>query len=147
MSNVHFLQCSVVVIDGIKFAGCTLWSDSTLSDFQKINDGRFIKHTECLELHQKHSTWLNELLSKFPPTVITHHPPTSKVIHQIFEPNTCYYSNLEHLIESPVKLWISGHTHEFCDLNLNGVRLFVNPIGYRCENRFTQIFKDELNFC
>jgi len=149
-TNVHFLENESVVIDGVRFVGCSLWTDygraneqiinaavKGMNDFRYItDDGKPLHPKRLLKAHYQSVDWLKEVLSE-PFTgqtvVVTHHAPSMKSWHR--SPSDgyqyCYCSNLEPVIGlSEAELWVHGHTHRGQDYKVNGVRVVCNPRGY-----------------
>jgi predicted phosphodiesterase len=155
--GVHVLDGDVVVLDGVRFLGATLWTDFALygsdpsdveramryaeramSDFRLIGraHGRPFRAQDALEIHREQVRWLAaELARPFagPSVVVTHHLPHVGSMHPKFsrDPlNPAFGSDLARLVRSPVELWIHGHTHESFDYTTEGVRVRCNPRGY-----------------
>jgi Icc-related predicted phosphoesterase len=127
-AGVHFLDADSVTIDGVRFLGCTLWSDYRLygnpvlgvDDAAKgMNDHRYIKRRaikrgdkgryrfapkEAAWHHQRQRTFIERELATphdGPTVVVTHHAPSRQSIPARFEGvalNVAYASNLESLI-------------------------------------------------
>ena len=153
--KIILLNNSSVVINNVKFIGTTLWS--MIDPEAKINDiGRvFPDSVEYNEEFIKCKNWLKLELDTISEqsdnpircVVITHHLPTSELIHSkyIDSPvlNTAFSTDiLEDMNLSKVDLWFCGHTHEcktYEHLNQSGTKtVFVaNPYGYPHEVRDT----------
>lgn len=120
-----FLNKSTVKIDQIKFIGCTLWSNVGTAPTGRL---------PLQKLHLDHLSWLGDELSKKEESVvITHHCPSFKLRHRIFATHAKsnhYYSDLDHLIKYPIKLWICGHTHWPNCTTINNIPIIINPVGY-----------------
>ncbi len=153
--NIHVLNDDAVEIEGIRFLGCTLWTDfllfglteqyfavhnakKNMADFEVIkNEGRRFSPDDSIRLHEKSRDWLEGMLS-IPfigkTVVVTHHLPSFKSVHSRFKKNIlspAFASDLDELMnEERVALWIHGHTHDAHDYQLNGVRVVCNPRGY-----------------
>lgn len=143
--GIHFLQKSFVVINGVRFLGCTLWSDVTLLDYESMNCSTqvFANHLQYVHIHQEHRDWLaSQLVEQDSPAtvVITHHLPSVQLLPKPESPHTGYFSNLEHLIDThKIDLWIVGHSHERKECLINGVTCVLNPLGYPNEKRQTKL--------
>jgi predicted MPP superfamily phosphohydrolase len=161
--GVHFLLNNKVDIGGVRFIGTTLWTNTTTKAFALMNDSRYVfrttqenkdEHFKCLsflkgelkqelngkddEKNQKH----DEINQKI--VVITHHPPSSLLRHERFVDRddvfAGYYNDIiDDLNLENVKLWFSGHTHEFTDVMISSTRFVINPLGYMGEKRQTRI--------
>ncbi len=69
--------------------------------------------------------------------MLTHHLPTFQNIHKKYEGNRINYgyaTDLEYLINAPIRAWIHGHTHQCMESVINGVPVVSNPLGYPGEN-------------
>lgn len=151
--GIHFLERSVVEIDGVRFAGCTLWTDyNVLSDAKRamevaevsISDHYLIRNgdsafmpSDALRTHETSKAWLSGLRNV--DVVITHHCPSTVATEscQRVKGNEPFYvSNLDSLIsEIKPKAWIFGHTHKGVHHILpNGSTLLSNPHGYPGES-------------
>jgi predicted phosphodiesterase len=152
-TGVRLLDCGEAAIDGIRFLGCTLWTDFALYgeagrqlalekyggwlvDFRAIGwDDRRFAVDDSVALHRAHRAWLAaRLLTPFPgPTVVvTHHPPHPGSIAPKFAThplNPAFVSNLEDLM-GRAPLWIHGHTHAALDYRVRGTRVVCNARGY-----------------
>ncbi|MDO8989212.1 MAG: metallophosphoesterase [Sideroxyarcus sp.] len=154
--GVHLLDNDEVVIAGVRFLGCTLWTDFELfgEDLKKramaegkkyLNDFRLIRERDRLfsparsiQLHKTSRKWLAAKLQKpFPgkTVVITHHLPSAQSVAERYKTNltsACFASHLDELMGASA-LWIHGHTHDSFDYVLRGTRVVCNPRGY-CRN-------------
>jgi len=156
--NLHFLDNESATIDGIKFVGSTLWTNTDIQNPVTTNRLRFamndfnvIKYCDAKGNYRKFSPqdayiehklsriYLEDILAgagvkDIPCVVITHHAPSWKSIHERFaddkELNTLYASDLEHMMTDNVKLWIHGHTHNAFDYKIGETRVVCNPFGY-----------------
>ena len=141
--GIHFLQKdSWIHPSGVRFIGCTLWSDigpeacKDMNDFQKVFESKY----EYNALHQDHKDWLERqiLVSEQtnPIIVVTHHLPSFKGIAPHYKDatnNSAYASNLDYLFDGPVIGWAGGHVHYPQSVQINGRFLHINPIGYKGE--------------
>lgn len=141
--NVHFLQKDELIIDKVRFLGCTLWthplSDRLINDYVYIRD---FNHEQRLCLFEDHKTWLTQKLSEktpFKTVVITHHLPTAQLLSGRSDKDDFYFSDLESLLPS-ANYWICGHSHGHCDLMVNNCHCIKNAIGYPSENLGCNIF-------
>lgn len=156
-SNIQLLENDSVVIGGVRFLGCTLWTDFQLlgearraealesagrcmNDFNYIFRGpaglrRRLKPIETAERHLLSRRWLEReiAMSKEPIVVVTHHAPcagTSDPQHDGNILSPAFASDLTALMQPPVKTWIFGHTHYSVDFEVQGVRVLSNQRGY-----------------
>jgi len=155
-SNVHVLDCDEAAIGGVRFLGCTLWTDFDLygtaardaaieatrriaPDFRVIAFGaRAFAPDDWLALHRAHRAWLEERLTAPYPgatAVVTHFLPHPGSIAPRFAGhplNPAFASRLESLVARPA-LWIHGHTHAASDYRVGSARVVCNPRGYARE--------------
>jgi predicted phosphodiesterase len=153
-SGAFFLDNDEVLIDGVRFLGCTLWTDfalfgkdskstamregnQCLNDFRLIREGKSpFSPMDSIKLHQKSLKWLQRKLARpfsGKTVVVTHHLPSERSVPTRFKKNiisACFASRLEHLFDLPVNLWIHGHTHDNMDYEMTGTRVVCNPRGY-----------------
>jgi predicted phosphodiesterase len=156
-TGIRFLDCEAVVLGGVRFLGCTLWTDFALNgeagrklalekyggwlvDFRAIRwCDRMFAADDSVALHDAHRAWLtSRLVAHFPgPTVVvTHHPPHPGSIAPKFAThplNPAFVSNLEDLM-GRARLWIHGHTHFALDYTVRGTRVVCNARGYPGED-------------
>ncbi len=156
-SDVHVLENDEVVLDGVRFLGCTLWSDfmaagadelersmavggRLLNDYGLIawsEDGRALRPQDTRDLHLASRDWLAERLATphdGPTVVITHHAPLVRVRPSAPVARAlvgAFASDLSELMTADrAALWIYGHTHRAADFEVNGTRVLSNPRGY-----------------
>lgn len=151
--EVHFLENSKVEINGVRFLGCTLWTDFDLKgenyrglatqicaeamrDFSVIGDGPVrLRPTQSRLRHRASRVWLETQLAKpfsGPTVVVTHHLPSARSLNSVFknEWTSCAYaSHLDGLLGTSV-LWVHGHVHHSNDYVVDGTRVMSNPRGY-----------------
>jgi Icc-related predicted phosphoesterase len=155
-TNIQILENDEVVISGVRFLGCTLWTDFKLygphtssplaiesirtgmSDYAKIRAGGYRKlhPSDTLRRHEISRSWLATRLAEpfiGPTMVITHHAPSAKSVPDEFEGDVlsgAYASDLEYMMGEHVPLWIHGHMHHSLDYQINCTRVLCNPRGY-----------------
>jgi len=159
-NRVHLLDDEEFVMqqEGVRFLGCTLWTDfclygeakqklairegRRLSDFSVIYE-RSHEHfspTRSIELHKKSLAWLKVKLDEpfdGKTVVITHHMPSMQSVVDRYKNDllsACFASELDYLFGKMV-LWIHGHTHDNLDYEVNGTRVVCNPRGYVTSQR------------
>jgi predicted phosphodiesterase len=156
-SGVTLLDCSEVIIDTVRFVGCTLWSDFAIAgdagrslalgqylpwlvDYRAIRwNDRLFTADDSIDLHANERTWLaDRLAAPFPGTtvVVTHHAPHPGSIAPEFvnHPlNPAFVTDLGHLM-GRARLWIHGHTHRALDYTVDGTRVVCNARGYPGEH-------------
>jgi predicted phosphodiesterase len=154
-SNIHVLENSAVEIDGIKFLGCTLWTDfrliadadgsiraaeQVMSDYSIITssiENRVLHPRDTIKIHAESVAWLKYELARCDPkrtVVVTHHAPSNcsqAPYHNNSSLAPAFASNLDSLVEqSRVALWIHGHTHYNVDYTMGATRVLSNQRGY-----------------
>lgn len=149
-SNVHFLENNRHIVQGVRFLGCTLWTDlfvegdekalelgQSLNDFRKVKyDGEPFDVNHFTSLHQKSRKWLEKELSKpfsGKTIVVTHHAPSQWSWNE--SPNVlkklAYCNDLKPLLhEYEVVAWFHGHVHSPGDYRIADARILCNPRGY-----------------
>jgi predicted phosphohydrolase len=156
-STVRVLENDEVVIDGVRFLGCTLWSDFDFDGAERreysmrvcervVNDyehiafgpaGRTLAARDTRMLHLSSRRWLAERLAEphdGSTVVVTHHQPLirgSPPTPELRAIAGAFASDLTDLIGADrVAMWIYGHTHRAADLEVDGTRVLSNPRGY-----------------
>lgn len=153
-TNVHVLECDAVDIGDIRVLGCTLWTDYELLGAERkaeaqrwahgaLADFALIKHqgaqpflpASAAQRFCKSSLWLDQQITDAdrPLLVVTHHAPTAATTSPLYQgqiSNASFHSNAEHLMRSPVRMWVHGHTHHNVNLQRNGVHVLSNQWGY-----------------
>ena len=155
LGNVHLLDNTTVELDGVLFAGTTLWTNLNNGDpITKMhvegvmNDYRLVSHTsrklratDTMLFHSRAMEFLEETakLGK-DMVVVTHMAPTPLSIHpkyaNDYQTNFAYHSDLsEFLLDNPnIKTWFHGHVHDTFDYVMGETRVLTNPRGYNGEN-------------
>jgi hypothetical protein len=152
-AGVHFLENEEVVIEGIRFLGCTLWTDFYLygqdirkgvmkfcqdhvSDFRVIHEGPAVfSPDDAARLFEESVAWLEQKLDEAfdgPTVVVTHHLPSKKSVATKWQGDLgspAFASNLDRLFGKSA-LWVHGHTHDSFDYVAEGTRVVCNPRGY-----------------
>ncbi len=154
-SNIQVLENDCLNIDGVRFLGCTLWTDFSLfrdpaiagreaakvmNDYRRIRvspEFRRLTGMDTARIHARSVRWLREQLdlTAAPPTIIvTHHAPSSRSLDPVDAEeliSAAYASNLDSLVAaSHARLWIHGHLHRPADYWIGDTRIISNPRGY-----------------
>jgi Icc-related predicted phosphoesterase len=159
-TNVTFLDADAVpVIDGVRFLGCTLWTDyrfeadSQAHGFRAgkmMNDYKFIRTrggeefpapftpVAAFKRHVAERRWLTDRLAEEhdgPTVVVTHHGVHPGSLHDRFADdgaiNASFITDLSATIaEHQPALWIHGHVHDSHDYTVGETRIVCNPHGY-----------------
>ena len=154
-SNIHVLENDCLNIDGVRFLGCTLWTDFSLfgdpaiagreaakvmNDYRRIRvspEFRRLTGMDTAGIHARSVRWLREQLdlTAAPPTIIvTHHAPSSRSLDPVDTEDlisAAYASNLDSLVAaSHARLRIHGHLHWPAGYWIGDTRINSNPRGY-----------------
>ena len=140
-SNLHFLERSVVDIQGVVILGTTLWSHVPTSKAslaeRSMNDYHlsFVEKDKTMGVEdtnrefdmdilwlQRHIEYITkEHGKKRPIVVLTHHTPsmegTSNPVYDHSDLSVCFSTDLVRLLQPPIKAWVSGHTHWNFDIS------------------------------
>lgn len=154
-THVHILERDTFCLNGIKFIGCTLWTDFNLfgdpriagyscqqimTDYKKI---RFspqyskLRSIDVSAIHHRSLIWLCNEFEKYhndTTVVISHHAPSRICLPECHKNDiisAAYASNLDHVIEQyQPDLWVHGHLHNTVDKTMSNTRIVCNPRGY-----------------
>jgi predicted phosphodiesterase len=156
-SSVRVLENDEVVIDGVRFLGCTLWSDfdfdgpehreismklceRVVNDYEHITFGstqRRLTPRDTRLIHLASRRWLSARLAQphdGPTVVLTHHAPLIRARPPLPLQRAlagAFASDVTELMGAErTGLWIYGHTHRVADLELAGTHVVSNPRGY-----------------
>ena len=159
-NRLHFLDDDEIVIGGVRFLGCTLWTDFKLfgsdpediqsamthgerhlNDYNKIRfNGRYFRAEDSLNLHEASVRFLQQKLKHEtfdgPTVVVTHHLPSAQSIPAEYKnsiSSACFASNLDEQLMGYSDLWLHGHTHDSFNYNIKGTQIISNPRGYTDE--------------
>ena len=149
-SQVSFLENDSVIVQGVRFLGCTLWADlftegdkkaealgQTLNDFRRIQFGEQRFDTvQFSRLYQNSRAWLERQLAQpfaGKTVVISHHAPSlwswNGSAHALKK--LAYCNDLKPLLhEYAIAAWFHGHVHSPMDYRIAGARILCNPRGY-----------------
>lgn len=158
-TTVRVLECEEWIHQGVRFLGCTLWSDFRLfateeerergvamalefnRDYTRIgiapgSEERFSPDTGRARFDAS-VAWLEERFAQphdGPTVVITHFAPSRHSIHPRFAGspvNACFVSDLEdRILRWQPEFWFHGHTHDTFDYRIGATRVLCNPRGY-----------------
>ncbi|NBB11026.1 metallophosphoesterase [Pseudomonas sp. SLFW] len=154
-SHVHVMEQDVFIQDGVRFLGCTGWTDfaatgdataasalarDSMNDFKVIRAGtnyRRLRTDDVAARSRLAKDWLaTELAKPFTgrTVVITHHSPLVEVGgHEHAGHLTAAYCNNWPSLVMQADVWIFGHTHHAIDVEIGGCRMISNPKGYPSE--------------
>lgn len=160
--SVHFLEKDVVIINGVRFLGCTLWSDFSLFGIDSVIEhmnqarrgiadywyiqkgGKRLQPEDTAAMFQESYQWLDRELSRpfnGKTVVVTHFSPHRAAIHPKYlgpdsDGLTPYFnSDCARLMRRhAVDVWMFGHTHCSIDKIVEeNTRLVSNQMGYPSE--------------
>ena len=153
-SCVRFMENGQVLLGGVRFLACTLWTDfavfgdrhhsmaaaeSLMNDFRLIRVDPAYRRFRAADARASHMASLQWLVAQLetpfdgPTVVVTHHAPSLRSVkpHYREHPATpAYASDLEWLLDGRAALWIHGHTHVCLDYEIGGTRVLSNQRGY-----------------
>jgi predicted phosphodiesterase len=153
-SPVRFLERDTATVNGVRFLGCTLWSDfeltgnsstsmlaarDTMTDYRRVRVSpryRTLRPQDTRSLHIASLNWLRASvkLSSQPTIVVTHHAPSPRSLAPGAENdhlNSAFASRLDEWIHTTnVDLWVHGHTHRNVDYSIGRTRIVSNQKGY-----------------
>lgn len=152
--NVNILAPGTVELAGIRFIGCTLWTDyelfgkdhrdqamaicgKTIPDHARIKEVDAMPFTPSTALaqHLTQRRWLKDRLAEpfdGKTVVITHHAPSPLSLHPDYAEDitsAAFISDLSELL-GVADLHIHGHTHNSFDYAVKATRVMANPMGY-----------------
>jgi Icc-related predicted phosphoesterase len=171
-SDVHFLDCEQVVHGGVRFLGCTLWTDfklfgdetcaaakraaeASMNDYERIRlasaGHRKLRADDTASFHTQERAWLEARMSE--PfngitVVITHMAPSRLSVTSEFGTDlvsAAYASRFDSLVEK-VDLWCHGHMHTSLDYRIGRCRIICNPCGYINRGGGTENKRFDANF-
>jgi predicted phosphodiesterase len=149
-THIHFLENDAFTFNGVRFLGCTLWTDlfaagheyatelgRISNDFRRIKFGSgMFDAYKFSQLHQRSLLWLEKQLSQpfqGKTVVVTHHAP-SPMSWQGAPENImklAYCNNLKALLgRYKVNAWFHGHIHALCYYRIAGTLVLCNSRGY-----------------
>jgi len=151
-TNIQFLDNDALELGGVRFLGCTLWTDFKLRGFSQkqwmrqveggLHDYVLIRSQhktfgarQTLEDHEQSRRWLERELGKpfeGKTVVVTHHGPHPMSIHPRYvgnRVNAGFVSDLTPLLFK-TDVWLHGHVHDSFDYQMGGCRVVANPSGY-----------------
>ncbi|MGH8386406.1 MAG: metallophosphoesterase [Pseudomonas sp.] len=158
-TQIHVLERSEYVQDGVRFLGCTLWSDYRLfNDAENRAQGidlatQLIRDYSNIRISPDFPdlfspaisqlvflqtvAWLDDCFardSSTPTVVISHFAPTRSSISPAFAGspiNASFVSDLQERIKGwQPALWLHGHTHGSFDYRVGNTRVICNARGY-----------------
>jgi hypothetical protein len=151
--GIHLLDRAEVVISGVRFLGCTLWTDFDLfgaerraatmrlaqawvDDFAFIDDdGRPFTPDRARALHLRDRDWLRQQLidrpADQPTVVVTHHAPYAAPLAPCFRNDgigAAFVSDLSDLL-GHCHTWVHGNGDGLIQHVVRGTRIVCNAAG------------------
>jgi Icc-related predicted phosphoesterase len=137
-NNFHLLQNTIIKIDGLNIAGCTLWFPFNFYNkyYQnELNDFKYIKDFIPWVYNENKTSFdfLNNLLNI--DIVITHHVPSPLGIAEKYKNSNLNRFFICDMTETILKIkpryWFFGHTHFSFNFKIGETTLISNPRGYQ----------------
>jgi Icc-related predicted phosphoesterase len=158
-TRVRILERSAWHHLGVRFLGCTLWSDYQLFDSPEVrakalellmreaydftrirlspDDPELFSPAASQRLFEQSVAWLEECFARphdGPTVVVTHFAPSRSSIAARFRDspiNAAFVSELDaHIARWQPELWLHGHTHDSFDYRIGRTRVVCNSRGY-----------------
>lgn len=152
--HVHFLERRLFVHQGVRFIGCTGWTDfrsfghvqlnasnaqTSMNDYRMIRyepSFRRLRASDTQAIADDSKSWLLEQVrSQFAgkTVVVTHHAPLLQLLPSwpdVSGLDAAYANDWSEFLAEAIDLWVFGHTHHAVDVEISGVRFVSNPRGY-----------------
>ena len=163
--NVHYLNNSTFVVDGVNFIGTTLWSslpqDIKHDVARMYNDYNYIYQTSGVLLtpdytntmFQNNLAFIEKAINDgtekgYKNVVLTHHTPSFKHTDPKHEDSLFKFglsTELTHAFNGNyIKYWACGHTHvNFGDVTINGTTMICNQFGRKKEKSLSKFNKNK----
>ena len=150
LANVTILDRKVVRINGVYFAGATLWTD--VSDLSRIPDyvRLGITKKDYQDRHKRDLKWIKRACREIkdgPLVLITHHCPSRLFLpkNRFAMKNASMYATdlIDKFSDTNISFWIFGHTHHNVDVTKNSTRYVTNQVGKKwdeCSSNKSRIF-------
>lgn len=146
----------VVYKDDIAFICTPLWSpvyDNTNSVMSCLADYYYIPKfeiTTCNETFENNVKFLDSEIQRAIKNnkqivIVTHHVPYEQLINEKYKGSRIneafcvmhdsrwrpgFFNDVLDKYSMHIKLWIHGHSHNYIDTEINGIRFIRNPVGY-----------------
>ena len=162
--NVGYYQNQVVRIDDTDFILSTLWShvppqdeyfvEHGLNDFYQTKyEGHRLNVHNYNDMHRYCLDFIKKSVAESSAkhiVVVTHHLPTLKVVaaqHLGSDLNSAFATELgNYIVNSPIDVWIYGHSHTNIDTVIGDTKVVSNQMGYIFQNEHLMNGFDAGNF-
>lgn len=152
--NVGYYQNQVVRIDNVDFIFSTLWShippgdeyivSHGLNDFyQTLYEDHRLTVDDYNRMHQFCLDFIKRGVAESTAekiVVATHHLPTQQVVapqHLGSDLNSAFATELGNfIVDSPINVWIYGHSHTNIDTTIGHTKIVCNQMGYVFANEY-----------
>ena len=152
--NVGYYQNQVVRIDNVDFIFSTLWShippgdeyivSHGLNDFyQTLYEDHRLTVDDYNRMHQFCLDFIKRGVAESTAekiVVVTHHLPTQQVVaqqHLASDLNSAFATELGNfIVDSPINVWIYGHSHTNIDTTIGHTKIVCNQMGYVFANEY-----------
>lgn len=152
--RVRFLERDVFIHDGVRFIGCTGWTDfrsfghaqlntsnaqASMNDYRQIRyepSFRRMRASDTQAIADESKAWLLEQVRRpfaGKTVVVTHHAPLLTLLPSWPDYgglDAAYANEWVEFLSENIDLWVFGHTHHAVDVEIEGVRFVSNPRGY-----------------
>lgn len=152
--HVHVLERDVFIHGGVRFVGCTGWTDfrsfghaqlnvsnaqTSMNDYRQIRlepSFRRLRASDIQTIADESKQWLLEKVrTPFAgkTVVVTHHAPLLQLLPSWPDYgglDAAYSNDWPEFLGQQIDLWVFGHTHHAVDVEIGGVRFVSNPRGY-----------------
>ena len=100
-----------------------------------------LKASDVSSIHERMVKWIQNQINKYDPhdrkrkyddiIILTHHAPSFSMMNKSDLYSMCYGTDCEDMMGSPIKYWISGHTHVSKEMMINETTTCLsNCMGY-----------------
>lgn len=171
-ANVIFLDCGAHLVAGVRFLGCTLWTDfrlfgddqrqasmhaaeTSMNDYRRIRLSskgyRKLRAADTAQFHAQQKSWLTQQLEQpfdGRTVVITHMAPSMLSVDEKYrtDPTSPAYASRLDGLAAGADLWIHGHMHDPADYMLGQCWVVSNPCGYMTRTGGTENARFDPNF-
>ena len=150
-NNIYYLNNNKIILDDYEILGSTLWSNPNKNNIKSMDflniyaeENKRLTPKKMRKLFNKNKSWLERNIKKKKKKkiILTHYLPSYKFtkkykkykyVHSLFA------SDLEYLMNDPVKLWIFGHTHDNFVSYINNIPCCVNALGMKLNVNLNEI--------